>query len=655
MCGISGIWSLNDTIINEQELQLLNNSIAHRGPDGFGIWLDSTCTVGLGHRRLSILDLTENGKQPMSYSDSRFQITFNGEIFNFIELRKELVAFGLQFKSHSDTEVVLAAYLHWGVECLNRFNGMWAFAIWDNQEQTLFLARDRFGIKPLHYIFQPNRRLAFASEPIAFKNLNGFKRVFNAENVARTLKDTFSLEGTGHTLFNQIYQLLPGHYSLVRKGLSEFKQQRWWDAEYAPINPAISYKEQVDQFRSIFEDSCKIRLRSDVTIATALSGGLDSSSVYCMVNHILKTMPAIERVPMDCQMAFSMHFKNSEFDEKEYADAAISFSGGKIKYIEPDSHLLSSEIISDTIKFDNIYVTTINALSSIYRQMKNDGVTVSLDGHGVDEMLWGYNFMFNPLFKSNSLHPIGVNFQELENAYLNLYKPELRPERLDFLRSLENQTIYEEGPSISRKIKDHLVPKQIKKFYRKHKNAKEFTDFEIPAYNYKLPELSNQPFEFDHHPLPYQIPFKNFHIDTLPTILRNFDRASMMNGIEIRMPFMDYRLVSYVFSLPMSSKIGSGFTKRILRDAMEGVIPPSIQQRTTKIGLNAPINDWFNGPLKEFILDEVNSHSFAQNEIWNGKKVRVFAEKKLQNNNINSIDAAKLWRIINAHILLENQ
>src|SRR5512138_987828 len=206
MCGIAGIWHLRKEKLDISKLTRFTNSLSHRGPDDGSYWIDSSGYLGLGHRRLSILDLSPSGNQPMTYADGRFKIIYNGEIFNFLELKKELESKKYQFITTSDTEVILAAYDCWGKDCLDKFNGMWAFAIWDELKQSLFLARDRFGIKPLYYSYRSNDSFSFASETYAFKFLDGFKREFNKENVAHNIINSFSLEANGHTIFKDIFQ-----------------------------------------------------------------------------------------------------------------------------------------------------------------------------------------------------------------------------------------------------------------------------------------------------------------------------------------------------------------------------------------------------------------------------------------------------------------
>ena len=376
MCGISGIYNLNNTPVSLETLKRFTDSMVHRGPDGAGYELFDNETLGLGQRRLSILDLSENGKQPMSYAEGRFWITYNGEIFNFIDVRVELQGLGHTFKSDTDTEVILVAYAEWGKACLDKFNGMWAFAIWDEQEKTLFLARDRFGIKPLYYTHQANNFFAFASETRAFKFLDGFKREFDDELLRLNQKDSYALEGLGYTPFKDILQILPGHYLYVTKENETIEQKRWWHIDdHLHKEIPKTFEAQAEKFYELFRDACRIRLVSDVPVATALSGGLDSSSVYSVVYDILQT-ESLGRVNKDSQRAFSAIFPGLPQNEKEYADAAAKFVGGNINYIETDFSDLGKQIEIDTELCDFISPSPITAVSAVYKGMRENGITV---------------------------------------------------------------------------------------------------------------------------------------------------------------------------------------------------------------------------------------------------------------------------------------
>lgn len=584
MCGISGIYNLNGVPVDETDLKRFNDSMTHRGPDDYGMsFLDKHC-LGLAQRRLSILDLSALGHQPMSYGEERFSITYNGEIFNFAEIKDSLETKGHVFNTRTDTEVILAAYMEWGPMCLKKFNGMWAFAIWDNLNKELFLARDRFGIKPLYYHHDDGKRFVFASETRAFKFLNGFNRQIDDIKLHHNLIDPYALEGLGHTIYKGIFQLLPGHFMIVKKN-EMISQRRWWSIEDCHPDVPSTFEEQTQKFHELFKDACRIRLVSDVPLATALSGGLDSTAVYSTVYDILKT-ENLGRVNKDAQRAFTATFKGLPNDEREYAQMAANFTGGPIEFLESNDYQLAERVQRETELCDFINVSPISAISSVYEGMRKNGITVSLDGHGVDEMLYGYRDMVYGLYNEALWNGKQDSAESYRNVLSEMYYSDYR---MDFVRKSEKHL--EE-----KRLRESSVKHKFKKIIGKSPESKEY----LPV---TLPQLSDKPYDFQSKPLPERMAYYEFFQHTLPALLRNFDRAGMINSIEIRMPFMDWRLVSYVFSLPIESKIGQGFTKRILREAMKGHMDESLRTRTFKVGIGSPIEHWMNGALKDWTMD----------------------------------------------------
>ncbi len=642
MCGITGILNINKKKIDSRSLESFNNTLIHRGPDGGDIYINSEGFLGLGHRRLSILDLSENGKQPMSYLNDRYWITFNGEIYNFIELREELRSFGYSFKSDCDTEVIMAAYDFWGSDCLDRFNGMWAFAIWDTKKQKLFLSRDRFGIKPLYYVYQSNNFFAFSSETISFKSLDFFDRIFDEKKIAITLENPFILEGRGETIFNGIKQLKPGCW-LEMNSLGDLVEKKWWNTSAHLLDTDIDYSKQVNKFRELFEDSCRLRLRSDVSMATALSGGVDSSAVYCMLYNLMKSNKGEKRMTNDWQKAFVAIFPDSEINEIDYAKKVVDFVDGELVCVDVNEVDLVNDLIKSTIDFDSIYLSPILVAGNVYKSMRDQGFKISLDGHGVDEMLYGYGDMVASAYYCALMDKNKMAANDLLDIFLNMQSPN----EIDLMK----KSVMKNSSSINllaRKIA--IKHPQIKSMYKQlMKNHK--------SHWLAHPVFSNFNFYLNksfNHDSVSNMAYNIFHETTLPTILRNFDRASMQHGIEVRMPFMDWRLVSYVFSLPLSSKLGGGYTKRILRDAMIGIMPDDIRNRKTKIGLNAPLKKWFNDFLGEYISEIVNSQNFLNSNIWKGNIIRDFAQDKINNKSWTNQDAIKFWPYLNAYILINH-
>lgn len=650
MCGIAGIINLNGRPCAESEVRALTRSIAHRGPDGEGVYVRDH--LGLGHRRLAILDLSEAGRQPMSYAEGRYWLTYNGEIYNFLELRHELEGKGYSFRTQSDTEVILAAYDCWGAECQFRFNGMWAFAIWDSHQQTLFISRDRFGIKPLFYTAE-NGRFAFASELKAFLHLDGFQPRENKWAIRSVLVNAFSLEATEETLLEGVKRLPAGHCLTVRT--SGLKVWRWWSTlDHLKTAPA-SLSEQVEQFRELFFDSCRLRLRSDVPVGTCLSGGVDSSAVLCTLAEISKEaagQDSGERRAADWQRAFVATFPGTPADESRYAEIAIRHAGAKAQYRPMSADQLLGDLERVIYDFEDIYLTLPSPAWAIYRELRRDGVVVSLDGHGADEMLGGYApYADIALRATGGFLRSPLRTWELMNTLYNLYAPDgpaAQPNRLRMM--LKNDPIL----NLPERGARTLYRKTLKPLRRRYGNG-------TTATSQGEPWVEDSPFGTRHTDAQEERAidalgtlnahlYRDFHHSILPTILRNFDRCSMSHGIEVRMPFMDWRLVCFVFSLPEESKIGGGYTKRVLREAMRGVMPESLRTRKGKIGFNSPLPDWLNGPLKGWMLDQVRDRDFLQSDLWNGPAVSDYVESKSRAGAWTTEEAARVWSFLHAHV-----
>lgn len=622
MCGITGIFNLNGIKVDLSALKQFTDSMYHRGPDGSGYELLNNDTLGLGQRRLSILDLSLLGKQPMSYLNGRYWITYNGEVFNFEEIKKELISKGYQFYSETDTEVIMASYVEWGKDCLHKFNGMWAFAIWDTVEQELFLARDRFGIKPLYYLSQGGERFVFASETRAFKFLNGFSRKINQSNLHLNLQDPYSLEGIGYTIFDEIFQLLPGHFLTVKNGQT-IQQKRWWDIQEHLRAVPQRFEEQVEEYQELFRDACRVRLISDVPIGTALSGGLDSTAVYSTVFDILKN-EKLGRVNADAQRAFTAIFPGLTHNEQEYALKAVQYTGGPITLIESDAHSLSAQIEKETELSDFINVAPISSISDVYKGMRQNGVVVSMDGHGVDEMLYGYRDMVYSLYNDALWNGKLQDTKKYQEVLENMYHPD------QLLREHQKfESNYQE-----KQARESSIFFQIKNWLKNKNTSTEF----LP---YNLPSLSNKPYNFNQLPLSERMVYNETFQHTLPALFRNFDRAGMMNSIEIRMPFMDWRLLSFVFSLPIESKISNGFTKRIVREAMKGKMDESLRSRTYKVGIGSPIEHWFNHSLRDWAFDHLKNQEIKS-------KAEIFLKNQ---KHLNAELSREIWQSINLDLI----
>jgi asparagine synthase (glutamine-hydrolysing) len=640
MCGIAGIWNSSDKL-EKATLDRFTDSLAHRGPDQRGTEMFMDGRMGLGHRRLAILDPSKAGRQPMSYLGGRYWISYNGEIYNYIELREELAGLGYTFRSQTDTEVVLAAYTQWGADALLKFNGMWAFAIWDQQERELFLSRDRFGIKPLYYQNAASD-FYFASEIKAFLHLDCRAHEINYTAIDSTLRNPFSLNATGQSLIKGVLALPAGHLMRVRNGKATIS--RWWDTRDHLSSAPDSFEDQVEVFRELFDDACRIRMRSDVAVGTSLSGGLDSGSILCSLAAAREGTDN-DRKP---HMAFVSSFPGTATDELAAANRVADSSGTPRIAVMPETTMSDSLIRKVIYDFEDIYITLPLPAWQIYQAQRANGIVVSLDGHGADESLAGYRHHGPAALAGSS----------------GLLRAPHRA--IDLVNTVHRLQVARPGtPMLSR----FEIAKQSEPFTRRA------VETLLSVYGRGLPpriepaqdddwlELSPDPAAGELSPAgassaPSMTPlnellYDEFHETILPTILRNFDRCSMAHGVEVRMPFMDWRLVCLAFSLPDASKIGAGFSKRVLREAMTGRLPESIRVNPRKIGFNSPLPEWFEGSLGDWAMDELSSRAFQECDLWKARKIRDFAEKRHRDGKWSWSDCERIWPFLHASLWLQ--
>jgi len=599
MCGIVGIWKLDGTKVDEEEINPLTDALAHRGPDGRGVYLDRDFSLGLGHRRLAIFDLSERGRQPMSYANGRYWITYNGEIYNFIELKIELESLGYSFRSASDTEVILAAYDRWGEECQYKFNGMWALAIWDKKDKKLFLSRDRFGIKPLHYYYD-GKIFLFSSELKGFLALPNFKQEISQEFIIQELTDPRKTIGKEDCMLKGVKKLLAGHCLSLTLD-KRIKIKRWWNTLEHIEEAPKEFSAQVEKFREIFFDACNIRMRSDVPIGTALSGGLDSTSVLSTMALLKEQSNNGVRQNTDWQKAFVATFKGTEQDERKLAEDVIKKINGQGVFVEVNMEDAIEHIEQVIFQFEKIYCEIPVGPWIIYQAMRKKGIVVSLDGHGGDELFGGYH-------------------HHLEWAMRDTVWPIPRPFRLLSLRRMLTK-MYPNQLDVSMPTIPYLWKRKVYK--SKPEN--------YPAL------IADQPLMKNFDSLTRGL-YTDTHFFLLPNNLHYYDRPSMGHGVEVRTPFLDWRLVCYAFSLPSSSKIGGGFTKRIVREAMKEILPENVRTRAIKLGFGNPRREWYKKEkMKRFFLDSVSSRTFQECDFWDGVKIKntveeVYREQSLDKN-----------------------
>jgi asparagine synthase (glutamine-hydrolysing) len=577
MCGIAGFnWN------NSQLITKMNQSLRHRGPDDEGVYLDEQ--ISLGHRRLSILDLSKQGHQPMFNDDETRTIIFNGEVYNYIEIREELIALGYSFNSTSDTEVLLKAYLQWGEDCLSRFNGMFAFCIYDILGKKLFLARDRLGIKPLYYFYEDGKFI-FASEIKAIL-CYGMKRMPNDKLIYDYLMYNI-VDHTDETFFLGIMKLPKAHYSFFDLETKDLTLKRYWNIFDYTAESNLDYEDAVKKFESLFKDCVQIRLRSDVPVGSCFSGGLDSSSIISVVCRLL---PKAENIS-----TFSATYPGFKRDESYYIDKQVKLLGIKNEKIQPTAGSLREDIEKYIYcQEEPTRSTSQYAQYCVMKLAHQSGYKVLLDGQGSDEMLSGYHYFF------------GYYFYELLKSF-------------DLITLIQEYMAFRKGNGSDIGLKSAafmLVPDLIKRAYLDRRSP-----FLNPAFGQKWGKKSEYLSKIVEKgelkgALIAHVLYK------LEELLKWEDRNSMAFSIETRLPFLDYRLVQFAMSLPAGYVIRTGKTKAILREAMRDYVDEEILERTDKIGFEAPEDEWLRQePLQDFINGIIKSESFKSREYFHAAKV----------------------------------
>jgi len=570
MCGINGILDWRHPV-DSKMLIGMRETLLHRGPDDAGLWIRHTGPpfVGFGHCRLSIIDLSEAGHQPMHYNSGDLTVVFNGEIYNYIELRKELEKVGCIFRSDSDTEVLLAAYSVWGTNCLERFNGMFAFALWDERNQVLFAARDRFGKKPFFFRYK-NKSFQFASEMKGIFCLPEVDCRPDVESLNAYIS-SFTIECGDRTMFEGITRLRPSEALLLS---SEGNLKRWY---YWQLQPKESIKTEhlddiAEEFLELFRDSVNIRLRADVPVGSSLSGGLDSTAIVCTMAQQLKGSGN------NSQKTFSACFPDCmTVDEGNYIDSVVNKTGVQAYRTSPTPFNLIQMIYKVHYYQEEPFLSSsIFAQWEVMRLANRENVTILLDGQGGDEILAGYVPYFLHYWLDLAL---SVRWFTLLSEVLPFF--------MNQFRAMMRFKNYSERFIV-------LSPFFIANAWiahKRHKHAKNTSGSII-----ENPNTEENPFK-DRLTATLYRDLTQTHI---PQLLRYADRNSMAFSREIRNPFLDYRLVEYLFSLPPNLKIRRGWNKFILRKAFQGIIPDKVRTRFDKVGYITPEAQWLRGPLKDW-------------------------------------------------------
>lgn len=572
MCGIAGIISSGELKVDKERLQRMTFSLRHRGPNSEGYWINEKGNIGLGNRRLSVVDPSINGLQPMQF-ENRYTITYNGEIYNYRELREFFLKKGYRFKSHCDTEVVLVAFVHYGKDCLQYFDGMFAFAIWDQDQQTLFCARDRFGEKPFYYCFNESiKELLFASEIKAFWTAGINKQINNHLLLNYiTLGWVQNPTNKQETFYEDICSLPPAHYLQLKLNGSNpphFEIKRYWELNRKEIDSGFTSKEIASTFLQLFTNSVRNKLKSDVSLGFSCSGGLDSSAILAIANQQKESQITLR--------SFSALFPGFEKDESKYVEIlnkSLHTEGYSVTPNEDDLYRDAEKLFYH--QDEPFPSSSIYAQYKVYELAAQNNTTVLLDGQGADEILAGYT-KYYPWFWQEQLAQYNLR------TTLN-----------------EIDATFGTGNPIPWGIANYLaafLPRSTARALRRRTIRQQLNHPGVTA------EFLNQ---YQDTTTLYKPPVKSLndllHFNTiefgLEELLRYADRNSMAHSREVRLPFLDHKLVEFVFSLPSTYKIKNGFTKHLLRTCMDSYLPKEIVWRRDKVGFEPPQRLWMSTPL----------------------------------------------------------
>ena len=640
MCGIFGVLNFDEANIEFNSLQAAVNIIKHRGPDDEGYSLfntfkktygerygetsaikkgehilsgssSETFNLALGFRRLSILDLSVNGHQPFFNSEKNICIIFNGEVYNYIEIREELSAKGYKFHTGTDTEVIMNAYTEWGEDCLSRFNGMWGIAIYDMRKNILFCTRDRFGVKPFYY-YKDDKVFVFASELKSiieyFKRDNSFKKDLNKEIVYDYFVNNF-VDHTENTFIKNIKHLPPSHFIKIQG--KEFNLKKYFSLEANSdfgVYENKKFEKIKNTFTELINDSVKLRLRSDVPVGTCLSGGLDSSTVVTIINDINSKNPELT----EKQNTFSAVYDDASIDERKFIEEIVKQTKSNSHYTFPDKADFLNDVEDFIFQLDEpIGGTSPYAQWNVMKLARENNVTVLLDGQGADESLGGYEVYFGFLY-ANLLK---------QGNYTGLFSELTKNFKKGIEISIRGMKYY-----ANLKTKNLKSPTSE---YHNQNFLKNFSGKSILSYRTK-DNLNNKLLE-------------DFTKYILPSLLRYEDRNSMAFSIESRTPFLDYRIIKMLFETEGVYKIHNGWSKWILRNSVDNFVAKDIVWRRDKKGFPTPERKWMMR-LKDDFINTVNESKGELNEFFNIDEIIKNYDEIVSNPNIKS---HFIWKIYN--------
>jgi asparagine synthase (glutamine-hydrolysing) len=602
MCGIAGIFDTREARrVDASLLGRMNQSQFHRGPDDGGVHIEPG--VGLAHRRLSIIDLS-NGHQPLFNEDGSVVVVYNGEIYNFPELTTELLAAGHQFRTHCDTEVIVHAWEEWGEACVDRFRGMFAFAIWDRNQGSLFLARDRLGIKPLHYALLSDGRLLFGSELKSLLVHDGLPRTIEP----RSVEDYFALGYVPEprTIFKDVFKLPPGHTLRIRRGDTRLQPKQYWDVDFSP-NGVTDEKDACEQMIERLEEATRIRMIADVPLGAFLSGGVDSSAVVAL-------MAGLNNEPVN---TCSISFGDPAYNESNFASMVADqyHTDHQVGEVSADDFDLMEKLVDI---YDEPYADSSAMPTYRVCELARKRVTVALSGDGGDENLAGYRRYRWHMYeqKMRSILPLSLRrplFGTLGRLYPKAdWAPKVFRAKSTFeaLARDDVEGYFHSVSILGDSIRAKLFSRDFRRELQGHRAVDVFREHARNA-----PE----------HPLS-RVQYLDMKTYLVGDILTKVDRASMAHGLEVRVPILDHKLVEWMAGLPPALKLRGKEGKYLFKKSLESRLPKEILYRP-KMGFAVPLAGWFRGPLRERVRKSLLGPAMLESGIFDGNFLRQIVDQ----------------------------
>ena len=627
MCGLAGFIDFKCST-PESVLHAMTQSILHRGPDdaGHAYFQHAYATVGLGFRRLSIIELSALGHQPMYSNDGRYCITFNGEIYNHAEIKKTLMVAGIRFKSNSDTEVILQAYITWGYACVNRFIGMFAFVIYDTKEQVLVACRDRAGVKPLFY-YQHQNLFLYGSELKSFHQHGSFVKQIDVDALALYFQHGYI--PAPHCIFKHTYKLLPGHWLKLNLKTQALTTEKYWDVTDAYNKPKvkIDYKDAIAETEKLLLSACNYRMVADVPVGIFLSGGYDSSLVTAL---------------LQSQQTQKLKTFTIGFEEETYNEAIHAGNVAKHLGTEHHAYTCTYKEALDIIPmlpqmYDEPFADSSAIPTYLVSKMARQHVTVALSADGGDETFAGYTKYAKGLQYINKLNKVPGFVKTLGSLPINITQPFKRsnlavPDRLEKLKLILKANHHADAFNV---ITQAMTVAEVRQLL-KPEFTKSITAFDDFA-NLRSSDM------LDHF---LWLDYQTFLVDD---ILQKVDRATMAVSLEGREPLIDYRIIEWAAQLPAAFKLHNGTGKRILRDITHKYLPKEIMERP-KMGFRIPIEKWYKNEHKDILLAYVNADKINAYGLLNHKTIEKMIHAYLKSD---IEDFHRIWKILMLQMWME--